>query len=55
MTKLLNKYRVSRSYDDARRLANYDAKHPFAACILSPEDAALLAEANKLVRVSRAA
>lgn len=45
MNKLLAAYRANPTLQNAQKLEQYDAKHPMAACLLTPEDADLLAAA----------
>ncbi len=45
MTKLLDKYRSDRSPANARKLRAYERTHPMAVCLLTREDADLLADA----------
>jgi hypothetical protein len=45
MTKLLTAYRASASLKTAQKLRAYARSHPFAACLLSKDDADLLADA----------
>ena len=48
MQKLLNAYRADRTPANAAKLRAYAGKHPMAACMLSPDDTALLNAATKL-------
>ena len=50
MRKLLDKFNASRSLADARRLANYHYKHPFAQTALTMDDVAVLTDAIKMAR-----
>lgn len=45
MTKLLNAYRANPTFNNARKLRAYERSHPMSACMLSREDADLLATA----------
>ncbi len=45
MTKLIETYRADRSIKNAQKLRAYERKHMMAACLLTPEDADLLADA----------
>ena len=50
MQKLLAKFKATRSLADARRLANYHYKHPFAQTFLMGDDMAVLTDAVKMAR-----
>jgi hypothetical protein len=45
MSKLLATYKSAPTLQNAKRVRAYDAKHMMAACLLSPEETNLLAEA----------
>ena len=45
MTKLLNAYRAKPTLINALKLREYDRKHPMSRCVMSKEDADLLADA----------
>lgn len=44
MTKLLTAYAIARNAQTAKRVLAYLAKHPMAECLLSADEAKLLAE-----------
>lgn len=45
MTKVLNAYRTNPTLANAQKVRAYERKHPMAACMLTREDADLLADA----------
>lgn len=45
MNKLLAAYRATPTLKNAQKVRSYDRSHPMAACMLSREDADLLADA----------
>ena len=45
MSKLIQKYRSEPSIKNAQKLRAYERSHPMAVCMLSREDADLLADA----------
>jgi hypothetical protein len=45
MQKLLAAYRLNPTLKNAQKLRAYARKHPFSACLLTREDADLLADA----------
>jgi hypothetical protein len=49
MNKVLDAYKTTNSLANARRLAAYARKHPFAVCLLTQVDSDLLTEALCLV------
>lgn len=46
MTKLLKAYRANPTIENARKLAAYACKHPFAECMLDLGDHATVAQAK---------
>jgi hypothetical protein len=53
MNKVLDAYKTTNSLANARRLAAYARKHPFAVCLLTQVDSDLLTEALRLVDTAR--
>jgi hypothetical protein len=45
MLKLLNTYVAKPTLDNAKRIRDYDRKHPMASCMLSPAESNILADA----------
>lgn len=45
MNKLLATYRANPSFANARKVRAYERAHPFALCLLTREDANLVADA----------
>ena len=45
MDNLLAKFAADNSIENAKRVAAYDRKHPMAACLLAPEQIAILTKA----------
>lgn len=45
MKKVLDAYRANPTYAKAQKVRAYERSHPMAACMLSKEDADLLADA----------
>jgi hypothetical protein len=53
MTKLLNAYRANRSVSNACKVHAYDRAHMMAACLLSADQCALLADAIAIARAAQ--
>ena len=48
MKKLIDAFRLNPTYDNARKVWQYDRSHPMAACILTKDDCDILAECVRI-------
>ena len=48
MKKLIDKFKSNPTYDNARKVWQYDRSHPMAVCLLSDEDNKIFDECVKI-------